>query len=134
MTEKRKPMPADPVGPAGANGDSAAASEAEVTDVTDEAQATEEPASTLRATLDNELRAIKDDVLRLGALVDFALERAGQAVTARDTELADRVRWDDAEVNDLQRRVSNAISVVLATQQPMARDLRELLALYHAAA
>ncbi len=44
------------------------------------------------------------------------------------------MRWDDAEVNDLQRRVSNEIAVTLATQQPMARDLRELLALYHAAA
>jgi phosphate transport system protein len=87
-----------------------------------------------RATLDAELRAIKDDVLRLGALVEAALERAGRAVTDRDAELADRVRWDDAEVNDLQRRVSNAILITLATQQPMARDLRELLTLYHAAA
>jgi phosphate transport system protein len=87
-----------------------------------------------RATLDRELRAVKDDVLRLGALVEVALERAGRAVYERDPDLADTVRWDDAEVNDLQRRVSNGISVVLATQQPMARDLRELLALYHAAA
>ncbi|HET9496883.1 MAG TPA: PhoU domain-containing protein, partial [Candidatus Limnocylindria bacterium] len=62
-----------------------------------------------RATLDGELRAIKDDVLRLGALVEVALERAGRAVTDRDPDLADRVRWDDAEVNDLQRRVSNSI-------------------------
>jgi phosphate transport system protein len=87
-----------------------------------------------RATLDKEVRSVKDDVLRLGAMVEDALERAGKALTERDTELADRVRWDDAEVNDLQRRVSNEIAVTLATQQPMARDLRELLALYHAAA
>ena len=87
-----------------------------------------------RATLDSELQAVKDDVLRLGALVDAALERAGRAVAERDAGLADRVRWDDAEVNDLQRRVSNEIAVTLATQQPMARDLRELLTLYHAAA
>lgn len=87
-----------------------------------------------RATLDSELQAVKDDVLRLGALVDAALERAGRAVAERDPGLADRVRWDDAEVNDLQRRVSNEITVTLATQQPMARDLRELLTLYHAAA
>jgi phosphate transport system protein len=87
-----------------------------------------------RPTLDGELRTVKDDVLRLGALVEVALERAGRALAERDTELADRVRWDDAEVNDLQRRVSNEIAVTLATQQPMARDLRELLTLYHAAA
>lgn len=87
-----------------------------------------------RATLNRELQTIKDDVLRLGALVEDGLERAGRAVVDRDAELADKVRWDDAEVNDLQRRVSNQIGVTLATQQPMARDLRELLALYHAAA
>jgi phosphate transport system protein len=98
-----------------------------------EREPSEEPGGN-RATLDAELRAIKDDVLRLGALVEVALERAGRAVAERDAELADRVRWDDAEVNDLQRRVSNAILVTLATQQPMARDLPELLALYHAAA
>ena len=91
------------------------------------------PVSETRATLDREMHAVKDDVLRLGAMVDAALERAGQAVTERDTELADRVRWDDADVNDLQRRITNEIEVTLATQQPMARDLRELLALYHAA-
>ena len=87
-----------------------------------------------RATLDSEVQTIKDDVLRLGALVEVALERSARALTDRDADLADHVRWDDAEVNDLQRRVSNAIAVTLATQQPMARDLRELLALYHAAA
>ncbi|MEX1278580.1 MAG: hypothetical protein WEI16_05970, partial [Chloroflexota bacterium] len=34
-----------------------------------------------RATLDSEVRTIKDDVLRLGALVEVALERAGRALT-----------------------------------------------------
>ena len=97
-------------------------------------QTSDEEVASPRATLDSDLRAVKDDVLRLGALVEVPLERAGRAVVERDVELADRVRWDDAEVNDLQRRVSNEIAVTLATQQPMARDLRELLALYHAAA
>ncbi|RPH36420.1 MAG: phosphate signaling complex protein PhoU [Chloroflexi bacterium] len=99
----------------------------------DQPQSGDSSASGTRATLDSELRMVKDDVLRLGALVDRALERAGRAVAERDPELADKVRWDDAEVNDLQRRVSNEITVTLATQQPMARDLRELLTLYHAA-
>jgi phosphate transport system protein len=43
------------------------------------------------------------------------------------------VRWDDEHVNELQRQINTAITTVLATQAPMARDLRELLALYHAA-
>ncbi|MEK6191103.1 MAG: phosphate signaling complex protein PhoU [Chloroflexota bacterium] len=129
-TGKAETAPPTPVGPSvaataasGPNGDNPGAASGD-------APATRAP----RATLDSEVRTIKDDVLRLGALVEVALERSARALTDRDSELADHVRWDDAEVNDLQRRVSNAIAVTLATQQPMARDLRELLALYHAAA
>jgi phosphate transport system protein len=87
-----------------------------------------------RATFDRALDSVKDDVLRLGARVEDALERAGRSLTERDTELADRVRWDDAEVNELQRRINTEITTLIATQGPVARDVRELLALYHASA
>jgi phosphate transport system protein len=88
----------------------------------------------LRSVFDEAMSMVKDDVLRLGALVESALERAGRALAERDVALADQVRWDDAEVNDLQRRVNQEVTTAMALQQPMARDLRELLALYHAAA
>ena len=87
-----------------------------------------------RATFDRALDAVKDDVLRLGALVEESLERAGRALNERDTELADRVRWQDAGVNDLQREINTEITTLIATQAPVARDVRELLALYHASA
>jgi len=87
-----------------------------------------------RATFDRALEAVKDDVLRLGSNVETALERAGRSLAERDTELADRVRWDDAEVNELQRRINTDITTLIATQAPVARDARELLALYHASA
>ena len=87
-----------------------------------------------RATFDRQLDQVKDDVLRLGARVEQALERAGRALVERDPELADEVRWQDAEVNELQRQINAAIASVIATQAPVARDIRELLALYHAAA
>jgi phosphate transport system protein len=87
-----------------------------------------------RATFDRALDRVKDDVLRLGARVEEALERAGRALVERDTELADRVRWEDREVNDLQRDINTEITTLIATQAPVARDVRELLALYHATA
>ena len=87
-----------------------------------------------RAAFDRALDGVKDDVLRLGARVETALERAGRAMVERDTELADQVRWDDRDVNDLQREINAAITTLIATQGPVARDVRELLALYHAAA
>ncbi|CAN5764635.1 phosphate signaling complex protein PhoU [soil metagenome] len=87
-----------------------------------------------RAAFDRTLEAVRDDVLRLGALVEDAIERAGRALMERDPELADRVRWDDANVNELQRQINTEITTTIATQAPVARDIRELLALYHAAA
>ena len=75
-----------------------------------------------------------NDVLRLGSMVEEQLQQAGKALLERDVELADRVRWADANVNELQRQVNLAIASVIARQGPMARDLRELLSLYHAAA
>ena len=73
-------------------------------------------------------------MLRLGAMVEQAIEGAGRALIERDVDLADRVRWADSDVNELQRRINTEITAVIATQAPMARDVRELLALYHASA
>jgi phosphate transport system protein len=88
----------------------------------------------LRSIFDEAMAEVKDDVLRLGALVETALERSSRALAERNVELADQVRRDDHDVNELQRRVNQQITTAMALQQPMARDLRELLALYHAAA
>ncbi len=88
----------------------------------------------LRPTFERALDSLKDDVLRLGSLVEQAIERAGRALVDRDVELADQVRWEDAEVNELQRSINLEITGIIARQAPVARDVRELLALYHAAA
>jgi len=87
-----------------------------------------------RATFDRALDGVKDDVLRLGAQVEQALERAGRALIERDADLADNVRWDDKDVNERQRQINTSITTLIATQGPVARDVRVLLALYHAAA
>jgi phosphate transport system protein len=99
-----------------------------------EAAAQSHQRSGLRSGFDRQLEGTKDDVLRLGAMVEQAIERAGRAMVERDVDLADTVRWDDSNVNELQRRINTEITAVIATQAPMARDVRELLALYHASA
>jgi phosphate transport system protein len=87
-----------------------------------------------RRSFEEGLQAAKDDTLRLGAMVEHQLERAAQALHERDVDLADAVRWEDAQLNELQRSINMEITTLIATQGPMARDVRELLALYHAAA
>lgn len=88
----------------------------------------------VRRAFDEALNATKDDVLRLGAMVERALERSGHALLERDVDLADQVRREDAQVNELQRSINTGITTLIATQAPVARDVRELLSLYHASA
>jgi phosphate transport system protein len=82
----------------------------------------------LRAVLDRDLRAVQDDLLRLGGLIDTAIANALKALAERDASLAKQIIADDAQVNDLRFQIEEACFVAIATQQPAARDLRALVA------
>jgi phosphate transport system protein len=84
-----------------------------------------------RDTLDRDESLIKDAVLRMGALVEDAIRGASRALQAHDPELATKIIVDDRQINDAQRSVTKLISVTIATQSPVARDLRYLLTLDH---
>ena len=84
-----------------------------------------------REALDREEQVIKDAVLRMGNLVEDAIRRAAIALTTHDAALALEVIKDDVDINEAQRTVTKLISVTIATQSPVARDLRYLLTLDH---
>lgn len=84
-----------------------------------------------REILDREEQLIKDAVLRMGALVEDAIRAASRALVGHDADAALAVIRGDEAINDAQRGVSRLISVTIATQNPVARDLRYLLTLDH---
>ena len=84
-----------------------------------------------REALDRVEQLIRDAVLRMGTLVEGAIRQASRALTTHDTALALDVINGDAIINETQRAVSRLIAVTIATQQPVARDLRYLLTLDH---
>jgi phosphate transport system protein len=86
-----------------------------------------------RDMLDREEREIKDNVLRLGSLVADQILRAVDALERHDPDLAFTVILGDVRLNEAQRLVSSLVARTIATQQPVARDLRFLLALDHVA-
>lgn len=86
-------------------------------------------ASAQRIALDRGEREVKDQVLRMASLVEQQIRDAIQALVDRDAELANAVVAGDARVNDAQRDASALITTTIATQQPVARDLRFLLSL-----
>src|SRR3954449_5354395 len=84
-----------------------------------------------RETLDREMREIKDDVLRMGSTVEDSIRAAIAALVAHDVDAATAVIVADGRINEMQREVSGLITRTIATQSPVARDLRFLLALDH---
>ena len=84
-----------------------------------------------RETLDREEQQIRDAVLRMGTLVEAAIRTASRSLTAHDATLALEVIRGDPAINEAQRGVSRLIAQTIATQQPVARDLRYLMTLDH---
>ena len=82
-----------------------------------------------REALDRGEREVKDQVLRMASIVEQQIRLAIQALEERDADLATAVVTGDAQVNEAQREASSRITTTIATQQPVARDLRFLLSL-----
>lgn len=81
-----------------------------------------------RETLDRSLKQLLDDVLVLGSMVEEAIRSSVEALKARDFEASRRIYLDDAKINRLHFDLENRCIILIATQQPMARDLRLLAA------
>ena len=75
-----------------------------------------------------ELQALKNRLLKMGALVEERVHVAMQALMERRVEAAEAVVAGDAEVNDLQIEIDDRCLKLLATQNPMASDLRLITA------
>src|SRR5258705_14007375 len=87
----------------------------------------EQPKS--RATLDREERVVKDGILRMGSLVESQIRDSVRAFAERDLETAGAVIAADARINEAQREIGDTIVSTIATQSPVARDLRFLIGL-----
>jgi phosphate transport system protein len=82
-----------------------------------------------REILDREMREIRDDVLRMGGMVVAALDEATEALVQGDRDRATAVIRDDVRINEMQAAILVHVARTIATQAPVARDLRYLLAL-----
>lgn len=81
-----------------------------------------------RSNFNEEMVQIRTDIFAMASRVEEDLRKAVQALRDRDTELASWVKADDQTVNAMQLRLQDRAAILMATQQPVARDLRELVA------
>lgn len=75
----------------------------------------------------DQLAALREDVLEMASRVEEDLGKAVESLRGGDRILARWVRDDDRTVNYMQVSIQDRASRLVATQQPVARDLRELI-------
>ena len=81
----------------------------------------------IRATFHNKLKEIQDDVLNMGSMVEKAIGSSVEALKRRDLSLAHQVIADDANINEKRFDIEKNCIQLIATQQPMASDLRTII-------
>lgn len=74
-----------------------------------------------------ELMALREDLLEMTSRIEEDLGKAVEALRGGDTELAQWVKEDDRTVNYMQLSIQDRAARFLAAQQPVGRDLRELV-------
>jgi phosphate transport system protein len=81
-----------------------------------------------RSTLDREFGQIRDNILRMGSLVDTAVAQSMRCLKTQDVELAKKIIADDQVINEIRFTIEEECLALIATQQPMASDLRSVVA------
>ena len=77
-----------------------------------------------------ELSRLNHDVLAMGTRVEESLRKALEALRTQNVELAREVKASDEIINALQLKIEDQAAILIATQQPVARDLRELVTVF----
>jgi phosphate transport system protein len=79
-----------------------------------------------RETLDNKIRELNDSILELGSIVEQAILGSVNALVERDLENAKIIYDGDQAINQKRYEIERKALITVATQQPMATDLRRL--------
>ncbi|PKB68474.1 MAG: phosphate transport system regulatory protein PhoU [SAR202 cluster bacterium Io17-Chloro-G4] len=85
----------------------------------------------VRADFDQQLNALQQEVEVLAGIVEKSINRAVDALKRRDLEESQRVIQDDDYIDQKRFEIEERCVDLIATQQPMARDLRAIIALLH---
>jgi phosphate transport system protein len=82
-----------------------------------------------RETFERELQRLQDDILLLGSMAEKAIMQSVDILKRGDLEAAHKLIADDLKINEKRFAIEADCLAVIATQQPMASDLRILAAI-----
>lgn len=83
----------------------------------------------MRTAFHKKLREIQDDILAMGSMVSKAILCSVDALKNRDLELAHQIIADDQKINIKRFEIEEKCVGLIATQQPMASDLRIIISI-----
>ena len=85
----------------------------------------------LRVDLDRQLKQLEQEVVSLAGTVDKAIVRSVEALKQRDLEESRQLVLEDDYIDQKRYEIEERCVDLIATQQPMARDLRAIITLLH---
>ena len=80
----------------------------------------------MRKTFEAEIQQLKDELLLMGSMVEQQVLEAVEALKKRDIEASHRIYDADSKINAKRYGIEEQVMILIATQQPMAHDLRLL--------
>lgn len=86
----------------------------------------------MRKLFDERLAEIHRDLLELGIMVNKAISKSVQAFINKDTHLAEEIIEEDLKINAKENEIDRKCTEMIALQQPLARDLRRIIAVIRA--
>ncbi len=84
----------------------------------------------MRIQFNEELNRLHYDILAMGSRVEEDLRKALLALKTADLELVSEVKASDQIVNAMQVKIEDQAAMLIATQQPVAKDLRQLVTIF----
>lgn len=81
---------------------------------------------TARTHFDQELEKVHLHILKMGSMVEEAIDKAIEALIKQDEEMANAVIDGDDKIDEMEVYIENECVRLIATQQPIARDLRTI--------
>jgi phosphate transport system protein len=77
---------------------------------------------------DEELNRLQHGIAEMGGLAEAELQNAVQALVRRNADLGHQIVQDDVQIDELEQQATSQVVRLLALRQPMASDLREIVA------
>jgi phosphate transport system protein len=83
-----------------------------------------------KVVFEEKMSWLQDKLQQMGNLVESAIAKSVEALKTQDLKIAQAVIDGDDQIDDLEREIEEKILEVIATQQPMAKDLRRVATLF----